>query len=83
MSDSMGGTYGQRSLDPADPLQRVERLDRDSPDRERRQQEEFERERRRIHLASPGNDTVEISEAALRALKESVKLPGDSSAAEP
>lgn len=75
MSETMNGTFGQPGLAPPDPMQRVERLDRDSPDRERRQQEEFLREKRRIHLMSRGEDTVEISAAALRALQEAV--PGD------
>jgi hypothetical protein len=68
MSDEMNGTYNQ--LDPADPLKRVERMDRDSPDRERQKQEEFERRRRLAHAANPGEDRVEISPAALKALSD-------------
>ncbi len=68
MSDSMNGTFGQAGLPPPDPSQRVERLDRDSPDRERRQQEEFVREKRRVHMMLQGEDKVEISPAAMQAL---------------
>ena len=76
MSDSMNGTFGQAGLPPPDPSQRVERLDRDSPDRERRQQEEFVRERRRIHMMHQGEDKVEISPAAMLALQEAQKVEG-------
>ena len=68
MSDAMNGPFGQAGLPPPDPSQRVERLDRDSPDRERRQQEEFVREKRRIHMLLQGEDKVEISPAAMQAL---------------
>ena len=69
MSDSMNGAFGQAGVPPPDPSQRVERSDRDSPDRERRQQEEFVREKRRIHMLFQGEDKVEISPAALQALQ--------------
>ncbi len=68
MSDAMNGPFGQAGLPPPDPSQRVERLDRDSPDRERRQQEEFVREKRRVHMMLQGEDKVEISPAAMQAL---------------
>lgn len=73
MSDSMNGAFGQAGLPPPDPSQRVERLDRDSPDRERRQQEEFVREKRRVHMLLQGEDKVEISPAAMQALQKSQK----------
>ena len=37
MSETLNGTWGQSGLEPPDPTQRVERLDRDSSDRDRRQ----------------------------------------------
>ncbi len=70
MSEAMNGMFGQPGLDPAESMQRVERLDRDSPDRERREQEDLQREKRRVHMISPGHDRVEISEEALRALQK-------------
>ena len=70
MSDSMNGAFGQAGLTPPDPSQRVERLDRDSPDRERRQQEEYVREKRRVHMMLQGEDKVEISPAAMQALQK-------------
>ena len=71
MSDALSGGMGQRGLDPAESMQRVDPMDRDSPDRERRQQEPFDKEGRRGRIHVQGEDRMEISEAALRALRES------------
>lgn len=74
MSESMGGTFGQRAVDPAESLKRVDPMDRDSSDRERRSREDFDQEKRREHAPlPPGEDRVEISEAALRALRETAQ----------
>ena len=70
MSEAMSGGMGQRAVDPSESMQRVDPMDRDSPDRDRRQQEEFDKEGRRPHLHAPGEDRVEISEEARRALRE-------------
>ena len=70
MSDALSGGMGQRGVDPTESMQRVDPMDRDSPDRERRQQEPFDKEGRRGHFHAQGEDRVEISEAALRALRE-------------
>ena len=72
MSETLSGTFGQPALEPPDPMQRVERLDRDSPDRERRQQEDFGKEKRRSHPVPQEEDQVKISDAALRALRDSL-----------
>jgi hypothetical protein len=70
MSDSMSGTFGQRDLGAADPLHRVDPLDRDSPDRENNREDEPRRKRERQRLRPPPEDSVQISEAARRALEQ-------------
>ncbi len=72
MNDSMSGPFGQRDLDPADPVRRVDSLDRDSPDREQRNPEDG-RGGPRVRFKPPPEDRVQISEAAWKALEEEAK----------
>ncbi len=71
MSEAMNGTFSQQGLAPSEPPQRVERLlDREAPDRDPRREKSYGQEPARAHGAPPEEDRAEISEEALRALRE-------------
>ncbi len=83
MSDSLNEGYGQREVEAADPLHRVDPLDRDASNRDKQQREDLSNPNARAHRKqAPRKDQVFISEEARRAFEETARATADSARTE-
>lgn len=74
MSDSLNDGYDHRQLDAADPLHRVDPLDRDATNRDKQQREDTTNPNARPHRKqAPREDQVIISDEARRAFEETIR----------